>query len=234
MFLEGLRQYQNECLMIFFTYKGIWMCLRNISGCMSWPKHVFFWRLLLGGMTVDDGRSNHVEMIRSESSFVRDLSWHSSLVSMVGSDDFRSRESSDKTSFLGGDRWSIMVGWKIQDCHFHISTWMLIVMGWHGRCVVKFNLTEHPVLLHLVQLHFAEFNFCNCPIYATSHHHMTKFRPWNLGQVTGTLIAAARAEAKRSCRWSLRFVNSILHSSNCLMSQKRALPSSMWYWHNWY
>ena len=117
---------------------------------------------------------------------------------------------------------------------FHISTWMLIVMGWHGCCVVKFNLTEHPVLLHLVQLHFAEFNFCNCPIYATSHHHMTKFRPWNLGQVTGTLIAAARAEAKRSCRWSLRFVNSILHSSNCLMSQKRALPSSMWYWHNWY
>jgi len=53
---------------------------------------------------VDDSRSNHVEMIRSESSFVRDLSWHSSLVSMVGSDDFRSRESSDKTSFLGGDR----------------------------------------------------------------------------------------------------------------------------------
>lgn len=109
-----------------------------------------------------------------------------------------------------------MVGWKIQDCHFHISTWMLIVMGWHGFSVVKFNLTEHPVLLHvyvcllfmlfhllalhLVKLHFAEFNFCNCPIFATSHHHMTKFRPWNLGQVPGTLIAAARAEAKRSSR----------------------------------
>ncbi len=60
-----------------------------------------------------------------------------------------------------------------------------------------------------------------------SHHHMTKFWPWNLGTVSGTLIAAARAEAKRSCRCAL-WIKFWLAWSGCISTVSKGLSQALY------
>ena len=56
---------------------------------------------------------------------------------------------------------------------------------------------------------------------------MTKFWPWNLGTVSGTLIAAARAEAKRSCRCAL-WIKFWLAWSGCISTVSKGLSQALY------